>query len=46
MELWSLSDSQRNVVAAHEGLIVALAHSPATGSVASASHDRSVKLWK
>uniref|UniRef100_A0ACD5YBX9 Uncharacterized protein n=1 Tax=Avena sativa TaxID=4498 RepID=A0ACD5YBX9_AVESA len=46
MELWSLLDNQRNVVAAHEGLIAALAHSPLTGSVASASHDRSVKLWK
>lgn len=46
MELWSLSDNQRNVVAAHEGLIAALAHSLSTGLVASASHDRSVKVWK
>ncbi|VAI40830.1 unnamed protein product [Triticum turgidum subsp. durum] len=46
VELWSVSDNQRNVVAAHEGLIAALAHSPLTGSIASASHDRWVKLWK
>jgi WD40 repeat protein len=46
MELWSVSDNQRNIVTAHEGLIAALAQSPSTGSVASASHDRSVKLWK
>ncbi|KAL5219518.1 hypothetical protein ABZP36_020202 [Zizania latifolia] len=46
MELWSLSDNHRNPVQAHEGLIAALAHSEFTGMIASASHDRSVKLWK
>uniref|UniRef100_A0A0E0FY13 LisH domain-containing protein n=1 Tax=Oryza nivara TaxID=4536 RepID=A0A0E0FY13_ORYNI len=46
MELWSLSDNHRNTVQAHEGLIAALAHSQFTGMIASASHDRSVKLWK
>lgn len=46
VELWSVADNQRNVVPAHEGLIAALAHSPLTGSIASASHDRWVKLWK
>jgi hypothetical protein len=33
-------------VMAHEGLIASLAQSGATGMVASASHDKSVKLWK
>ncbi|XP_062213886.1 transcriptional corepressor LEUNIG_HOMOLOG-like isoform X2 [Phragmites australis] len=46
LELWSLSDNQRNPIQAHEGLIAALAHSPFTGMIASASHDRYVKLWK
>jgi WD40 repeat protein len=46
LELWSLSDSQRNPIQAHEGLVAALAHSPFTGMIASASHDRYVKLWK
>ncbi|OEL34203.1 Transcriptional corepressor [Dichanthelium oligosanthes] len=46
MELWSYSDNQRNPIQAHEGLIAALAHSPYTGMIASASHDRYVKLWK
>ncbi|KAL6909614.1 hypothetical protein ACP4OV_001895 [Aristida adscensionis] len=46
LELWSLSDNQRNPIQAHEGLIAALAHNPFTGMIASASHDRYVKLWK
>ncbi|ONM11779.1 leunig-related3 [Zea mays] len=46
LELWSLSDNQRIPIQAHEGLIAALAHSPFTGMIASASHDRCVKLWK
>ncbi|CAN6286084.1 unnamed protein product [Urochloa humidicola] len=46
LELWSLSDNQGNPIQAHEGLIAALAHSPFTGMIASASHDRYVKLWK
>lgn len=33
-------------VHAHDGLIAALAQSALTGMVASASHDKSVKLWK
>jgi hypothetical protein len=37
LELWSLSDNQRNPIQAH---------SPFTGMIASASHDRYVKLWK
>ncbi|KAF8708857.1 hypothetical protein HU200_030248 [Digitaria exilis] len=46
LELWSFLDKQRNPIQAHEGLIAALAHSPFTGMIASASHDRYVKLWK
>ncbi|KAF8643981.1 hypothetical protein HU200_066620 [Digitaria exilis] len=46
LELWSFLDKQRNPIQAHEGLIAALAHSPLTGMIASASHDRYVKLWK
>lgn len=46
LELWSLSDDKRIPIQAHEGLIAALAHSPFTGMIASASHDRCVKLWK
>ncbi|GJM97333.1 hypothetical protein PR202_ga14253 [Eleusine coracana subsp. coracana] len=46
LELWSLGDNQRNPIQAHEGLIAALAHSPFTKMIASASHDRYVKLWK
>lgn len=46
-ELWDMVKNQTMTVhAAHEGLIAALAQSPVTGMVASASHDHSVKLWK
>ncbi|XP_010940733.1 transcriptional corepressor LEUNIG_HOMOLOG isoform X2 [Elaeis guineensis] len=44
--LWNVMENQTLSVAAHEGLIAALAQSQATGMVASASHDNSVKLWK
>nr|ADE77643.1 unknown [Picea sitchensis] len=33
-------------IPAHEGLIAALAASEAAGIVISASHDKTVKLWK
>ena len=46
LELWNMMENQTMSVAAHEGLIAALAQSPTTGMVASASHDKSVKLWK
>lgn len=46
LELWNMMEKQTIPVAAHDGLIAALAQSPATGMVASASHDKSVKLWK
>ncbi|KAF8388396.1 hypothetical protein HHK36_027063 [Tetracentron sinense] len=46
VELWNMAENKSMTVPAHEGLIVALAQSPVTGMVASASHDKSVKLWK
>ncbi|CAN6460353.1 unnamed protein product [Victoria cruziana] len=46
LELWNMVDNKTMSVAAHEGLIAALAQSPATGMVASASHDKCVKIWK
>ncbi|KAF5193116.1 Transcriptional corepressor leunig [Thalictrum thalictroides] len=46
LELWNMAENKSMTVAAHDGLISALAQSPVTGMVASASHDKSVKLWK
>ncbi|KAJ4954306.1 hypothetical protein NE237_011089 [Protea cynaroides] len=46
LELWNMAENKSMTVTAHEGLIAALAQSPVTGMVASASHDKSVKLWK
>ncbi|KAF9610955.1 hypothetical protein IFM89_025988 [Coptis chinensis] len=46
MELWNMAENKSMTVQAHDGQIAALAQSPATGMVASASHDKSVKLWK
>ncbi|XP_043720042.1 transcriptional corepressor LEUNIG_HOMOLOG-like isoform X2 [Telopea speciosissima] len=46
LELWNMAENKSMTVPAHEGLIAAVAQSPVTGMVASASHDKSVKLWK
>ncbi|KAF6144311.1 hypothetical protein GIB67_024538 [Kingdonia uniflora] len=46
LELWNMAENKCMTVNAHEGLITALAQSPVTGMVASASHDKTVKLWK
>ncbi|KAF8392028.1 hypothetical protein HHK36_022368 [Tetracentron sinense] len=46
LELWNMAENKSMTVTAHEGLIAALAQSPVNGMVASASHDKSVKLWK
>ncbi|KAG9446894.1 hypothetical protein H6P81_013022 [Aristolochia fimbriata] len=46
LELWNIAENKSMTVPAHDGLIAALAQSPITGMVASASHDKSVKLWK
>lgn len=41
-----MAENKTMTLSAHEGLITALAVSNATGYVASASHDKFVKLWK
>ncbi|KAM1346215.1 hypothetical protein PS2_035258 [Malus domestica] len=46
LELWNMAENKSMTVAAHENIISALAQSPDTGMVASASHDSYVKLWK
>jgi len=46
LELWNMIENKSMTVPAHGGLIAALAQSSATGMVASASHDKCVKLWK
>ena len=46
LELWNLAENKCMTIQAHEGVISALAQSPTTGMVASASHDKSVKIWK
>ncbi|KAE9459168.1 hypothetical protein C3L33_08928, partial [Rhododendron williamsianum] len=46
LELWNMSENKTMTLPAHEGLIAGLAVSPMTGLVASASHDKFVKLWK
>lgn len=46
LELWNMSENKTMTLSAHDGLIAALAASPVTGLVASASHDKFVKLWK
>ncbi|KDP46172.1 hypothetical protein JCGZ_06683 [Jatropha curcas] len=45
--LWNMAESRTmTLFAAHEGLISALAVSPLTSLIASASHDKLIKLWK
>ncbi|XP_052109167.1 transcriptional corepressor LEUNIG_HOMOLOG [Arachis duranensis] len=46
LELWNMAENKSMTISAHENIISALAQSPVTGMVASASHDCSVKLWK
>ncbi|XP_002981316.2 transcriptional corepressor LEUNIG [Selaginella moellendorffii] len=46
LELWNMVENKSMTIPAHQGLIAALAQSPATGMVASASHDKCVKLWR
>lgn len=46
LELWNIAENKTMTLSAHDGLIAALAVSPVTGLVASASHDKFVKLWK
>ncbi|KAM7506065.1 hypothetical protein LguiB_004969 [Lonicera macranthoides] len=47
LELWNPTENNKTMtVAAHNGLIAALADSPYKELIASASHDQLVKLWK
>ncbi|KAK1312854.1 Transcriptional corepressor LEUNIG [Acorus calamus] len=46
LELWNMVENKTMTLSAHDGLIAALAVSTSTGYVASASHDKFVKLWK
>ncbi|KAF3558999.1 hypothetical protein F2Q69_00011461 [Brassica cretica] len=46
LELWNTKENKCMTIPAHECVISALAHSPLTGMMASASHDKSVKIWK
>ncbi|WOL05759.1 transcriptional corepressor [Canna indica] len=46
VELWNMIEKQTLTVQAHDGLVAALAQSNLTGMIASASHDKSVKIWK
>ncbi|KAL0726482.1 hypothetical protein Bca4012_022575 [Brassica carinata] len=46
LELWNMSQNKTMTLSAHDGIIASLAVSTATGLVASASHDKLVKLWK
>lgn len=45
LELWNMVENKSMTVQAHDGLIAALSQSAATGMMASASHDKTVKLW-
>ncbi|XP_023539844.1 transcriptional corepressor LEUNIG_HOMOLOG-like isoform X1 [Cucurbita pepo subsp. pepo] len=46
LELWNMAENKCMTMPAHECVISSLAQSPVTGMVASASHDKSVKIWK
>ncbi|CAH9122193.1 unnamed protein product [Cuscuta epithymum] len=46
LELWNMTENKTITIAAHEGVIASLAVSTAAGLVASASHDKVIKLWK
>ncbi|TKY66106.1 Transcriptional corepressor LEUNIG-like [Spatholobus suberectus] len=46
LELWNMNVNKSMTIPAHENIISALAQSPVSGMVASASYDSYVKLWK
>ena len=46
LELWNMIENKMMTLSAHEGLIAFLAASTVTGLVASASHDKWVRLWQ
>lgn len=41
-----MNENKTMTLPAHDGLIASLAAAPLAGLVASASHDKVVKLWK
>ncbi|KAL8152515.1 hypothetical protein V2J09_010275 [Rumex salicifolius] len=45
LELWDMAENRTMMMPVHDGLVTALSAS-VTGMVASASHDKYVKLWK
>ncbi|KAL6978505.1 hypothetical protein U1Q18_020173, partial [Sarracenia purpurea var. burkii] len=45
LELWNMAENKTMTLSAHDGLIAGLAVSTARGLVASASHDKTLKLW-
>lgn len=46
LEIWDMYENRSMTLKAHDGLIASLAASNASGMVASASHDKFVRLWK
>ncbi|KAL5975636.1 hypothetical protein ACLOJK_019962, partial [Asimina triloba] len=46
LELWNTAENKTMTLPAHDGLIAAVAASNVLGLVASASHDKFIKLWK
>ncbi|KAK5839579.1 transcriptional corepressor LEUNIG_HOMOLOG-like isoform X1 [Gossypium arboreum] len=46
LELWNTAENKCLTISAHDCVISALAQSQVTGMVASASYDKSVKIWK
>ncbi|KAK4266491.1 hypothetical protein QN277_027400 [Acacia crassicarpa] len=46
LELWNMAENKCMTIPAHECVISSLAVSTVSGMVASASHDKSVKIWK
>ncbi|XVE84765.1 hypothetical protein DITRI_Ditri17bG0039000 [Diplodiscus trichospermus] len=46
LELWNTAENKCLTIPAHDCVISALAQSQVTGMVASASYDKSVKIWK
>lgn len=46
LELWNMAENKNMTVPAHDNIIAALAVSPVSGTIASGSHDTSVKIWK
>ncbi|XP_024033289.1 transcriptional corepressor LEUNIG isoform X4 [Citrus clementina] len=46
LELWNMTENKTLTLSAHDKLVSSLAASTVNGMVASASHDKCVKIWK